>query len=363
MKEEVRRNVVLAPYTTFGIGGNAEYFASAENAEELAGLIEYANKNNLAVTILGGGSNALISDEGVKGLVVKMEMSGIEYEPAGADGDVFVTAGAGVSWDELVKDTVAKNFWGLENLSGIPGTVGGAVVQNINAYGVTVADLVELVEAFHLRTGTSRRFTSSECEFEYRNSFFKREGVGKEYVITKVRLRLSAVKKLQAEYRSSSQSIDAYLKEKDITEPSAADMREAILHIRSKIGMLEGMYKSAGSFFKNPIMSKEDFAKVIEIVNKEHGDIAAKLTPWHWSVGEDKEKVSAAFLMECTPYNKTAFADKSYNNSVGISPVHTLSIINLGNAKASDVKKFAKKIFDTIEKKFGIKFESEVCVL
>lgn len=364
MKElEIKRGIRLSPYTTFKIGGEAEYFAIAKSEAALRALAGNARERAMSVTILGGGSNVLISDEGISGLVVKVEIEGIEYEAAADSDDVIVTAGAGVAWDELVLKTTEENLWGLENLSGIPGTVGGAVVQNINAYGVTIADLVEEVTAFNLKTEEVKSFAPRKCEFEYRNSFFKRKGAGKDYVITRVKLRLARGKRLHAEYRSSSQSIDAYLRGRNITEPAPNDMREAILHIRSKIGMLEGMYKSAGSFFKNPIVRKEVFDNVLRVVEKEHADVAKKFEPWHWNVGGDQEKISAAFLMECTSYNKTDFAGKNYNGAVGISPVHTLSIVNQGQARASDVRDFAKKISDTVKEKFGIEFESEVCLL
>lgn len=360
---EIKKHVALAPYTTFKIGGKAEMFAVAKTEAELEELALFAGKRSLPITILGGGSNVLISDNGISGLVVKVELGEIEYESADAPDDVVVTSGVGVSWDELVRKTTEENLWGLENLSGIPGTVGGAVVQNINAYGVTIADMVVEVTALHLPSGKSRRFTPAECGFEYRNSFFKRTGAGKEYVITEAKLLLSSAKKMHAEYRSSSQSIDAYLKEQNITEPTPSDMREAILHIRSRIGMLEGMYQSAGSFFKNPIVPKAVFERVEHAVRQEYTDVSLKFEPWHWSVGEEYEKISAAFLMECTPYNKTDFAGKNFNGTVGVSPVHTLSVINLGGANAGDVLVFTKKISDAVKEKFAVEFESEVCVL
>lgn len=363
MEDKIKHDIVLAPHTTFKIGGKAELFAVAKTEAELEELARFAGKRSLPVTILGGGSNVLISDNGITGLVVKLEIEGVEYEAAGAPDDVVVTSGAGVSWDDLARETTSKNLWGLENLSGIPGTVGGAVVQNINAYGVTIADMVVEVMALHLPSGKSRRFTPAECGFEYRNSFFKRAGTGKEYVITEAKLLLSSAKKMHAEYRSSSQSVDAYLKEQNITEPTPADMREAILHIRSRIGMLGGMYQSAGSFFKNPIVPKAVFERVEHAVRQEYTDVSLKFEPWHWSVGEEYEKISAAFLMECTPYNKTDFAGKNYNGTVGISPVHTLSVVNLGGASANDMLSFTKKISDMIKEKFGVLFESEVCIL
>lgn len=362
-ENRVKPGVVLAPYTTFRIGGQAEFFAIAKTESELTDLVIFANERGLPITVLGGGSNVLISDKGIKGLVIKVEIGGVEFNETGTSYDTIVTAGAGVSFDELVSETADKGLWGLENLSGIPGTVGGGVVQNINAYGVTIADLISEVSAFHLPSGVMRRFKADECGFEYRNSWFKKAGAGKDYVVVKVSLRLSSTKKLQAEYRSSSQSVDAYLKERSILEPTSSDLREAILHIRSRIGMLPGMYQSAGSFFKNPIIPKSDFKRVADIVQSEHAELSAKFEPWHWPVGEGEEKISAAFLMECTPYNKTDFAGKSYNGTVGISPVHTLSVVNQGGATASDMLVFVKKISDAIKEKFKINFESEVCVL
>lgn len=362
MHTTIREEVSLSDHTTFGIGGSAEYFATASSIEELTALVNYANQHNLSVHVIGGGSNLLVSDDGVKGLTIKNEIKGINVIKEDDDSVVF-DVGAGESWDDLVSHTTVQSLWGFENLSGIPGTVGGAVVQNINAYGVTIADMVDEVLTIHIPTGRVRHFQPSECKFEYRNSFFKQSGEGKEYVVVMAKFRLSKVQKLHSEYRSSSQSIDVYLKDQGITTPQPSDIREAIIFIRSRIGMIGGMYKSAGSFFKNPIITNEEFANLKDIIEIGHKDVSSKFTPWHWSVGDSHEKISAAFLMECTPFNKTNFADKSYNGTVGISPVHTLSIINKGGAKSEDVKSFVHKISGTVKEKFKIELESEVCFL
>jgi len=360
-KKKVEKFVPLAPHTTFQVGGPAEYYAVAKDKEELIGLAAYAVENNIATTVLGGGSNVLVSDDGVKGLVIKNEITGYKYQEEGEE--VWLTVGSGLNWDKLVLNTVEKGYWGLENLSGIPGTVGGAVVQNINAYGVTVADMVFEVEALHIPSGKLQRFSNEECQFEYRNSYFKKEGESKDYIIISVTLKISKKPILNSTYHSASQSIGAKLEAEGIDNPQSEDVRRIVISIRKNIGMLEGMFNSAGSFFKNPIVSVEEFKKVKAVVRERHSDIAKKMNPWHWPLPNNQEKISAAFLMECTPFNKTGFKDKTYNGTVGISPLHSLSIINVNNGTADDVKSFVEKISTTIHEEFGIKLESEVCFL
>lgn len=359
---EVIKDVKLNTYTTFKIGGPAEYFVVVKNTDKVKEALQFAQDKKMPVHVLGGGSNLLVSDEGVKGLVIKNEIMGLTLTEKDGE-DVIVSVGAGFNWDELVKVTTEKGLWGLENLSGIPGTVGGAIVQNINAYGVTIADMVTEVMAINKHTRELVAFDPECCQFKYRDSFFKHDGLGKDYIVTEVKLRLSRSPLAQTTYRSSSQSIANNLRQKNITNPTPTDIREAVLFVRGRIGMLEGMYQGAGSFFKNPILDRAVFDQVINKVNANHAEKSAQFAPWHWSVEDDKEKISAAFLMECTQFNKTSFSKESYNGTVSISPLHTLSVINLGRATAVDVRSFVEKISNTIEKEFGIKLESEVCFL
>jgi len=358
----IQKNIPLAPLTTFGIGGAAEFFTEVHSEEELTEAAQWAKKYGHRMSILGGGSNVLITDVGIEGLVVHMNIDGIEYTE-GDDTHVLATVGAGVSWDELVATTVEKELWGIENLSGIPGTVGGAVVQNINAYGVTIGTRVVSVETVHIPTRTQKTFQPDECMFSYRNSFFKELGVGKEYVITKVRLSLSKKTAVHATYKSASQSMQSYFEAHHITEPTPEDVRQAILEIRTRIGMVEGAYKSAGSFFINPIVSEEVFKQVLASVEEKFRAKSEQYTPWYWVLDTGEVKISAAFLMECTPYNKTAFIGKTFNGTVGISPLHTLSLVNCGNATASDVEHFAKEIVAAVQKEFGVTLTSEISFL
>ena len=357
----IAENVPLAPHTTFGIGGTADFFAVIHTEAELQEAVTYAHERSLGVTVLGGGSNVLIADEGVRGLVIKNEIGGINYTET--ENHFLVTVGAGVEWDVLVEDTVSSGLWGLENLSAIPGTVGGGVVQNINAYGVTIAEVIVSVRAFHMPTKTFQIFTKEACAFAYRNSFFKEQGPGKEYVVTEVQCALSSDAVLRTEYKSASQSMEAYFVRNNITVPTPTDVRNAVIEVRTRIGMVQGAYKSAGSFFTNVILEAASFRKLEEVVEAKYPDIAGDLSPWHWPLPSGEEKVSAAFLMECTPFNKSAFMGKTFNETVGISPVHTLSLINVGGAKSVDVHAFAKQITDTVEKEFGVTLASEVCFL
>lgn len=355
------KDVPLARYTTFGIGGSAEYFAPVQDWAALKEALMFASAEDLAVTVLGGGSNVLITDAGISGLVIKNDIDGVVYEEQ--DDATLVHAGSGISWDGLVAETVEKGLWGIENLSGIPGTVGGGVVQNINAYGVTLADVVESVEALDIQTGKNKIFSRAACAFAYRTSYFKKSGGGKNFVITQVTLRLSKVSRLQMSYKSASQRMQDYFATHSITNPRSADVRAAVLEVRARIGMLPGQYKSAGSYFINTIVSSEAFERLAAVVREKYASKAADFSPWHWELPDGTVKISTAFLMECTPFNKTDFRAQCHNGTVGISPLHTLSLINVHNATAADVTAFAHIISEKVQHEFGVQLETEVCFL
>jgi UDP-N-acetylmuramate dehydrogenase len=357
----IKKNIPLAPYTTLGVGGRAEYFCECTSDTELHEVIVWAKQNVLPITILGDGSNVLIADEGVRGLVVKMNGKGIVYETA-PDGHIHVRVASGEYWDDFVKEVTEKDLWGLENLSGIPGCVGAAPVQNINAYGVSVGDYIINVTAYHIETEKIILLSRDACHFGYRDSFFKSQE-GMKYVITEVTFVLRTEREDKVQYRSSSQSIERNLLAKGITEPRAIDIRESVLAIRKNIGMLKGMYQSAGSFFKNTILPPENFERLEAIIAKEYQVESSRFAPWHWELPDGSVKVSTAFLMECTPYNKTNFSGQLFNGAVGISPVHTLSLINGGTATAHDFEEFVHCISTYVFEKFHVVIEAEVCFL
>lgn len=361
MPECITKDAPLAPYTTLGIGGSAEYLATVTNPDELGSVVAWAKEQELPLTVLGGGSNVLIADTGIRGVVLSMCMRGISYEK-GEEGKVLAEVAAGEVWDSFVEDAARRGYWGVENLSGIPGKVGAAPVQNINAYGVSVGDVIVSVQAYDTREGKFVTLPHDACRFAYRDSLFKTDE-GTKYIITGVTFTLTTERALQTSYRSSSQSIERRLKDAGIDTPSPLDLREAVLAVRRNIGMLLGMYRSAGSFFKNTIVSREEFLTIKAKVLEEHAEKNAVLSPWYWEMPDGMVKVSTAFLMECTPYNKTDFKGKTFRGTVGISPLHTLSLINAGGAHAEDVHAFVEEITRTIEKEFGVRIEPEVCYL
>jgi UDP-N-acetylmuramate dehydrogenase len=358
MEDSVQKMVSLAPFTTLGVGGTAKYFYRLEDKKELKSLTKAFKESGLPGFFLGGGSNVLIKDGELDRFVVKNELKGVEFTDCGEY--VKVKAGAGEDWDELVAMCVDKELGGLENLSGIPGSVGASPIQNINAYGATVADTIESVEVFDFESEEEKTLSKEECRFAYRDSIFKKPE-GKNLLVTAVNFCLKKSIDVNLEYKSSSQSVKKYLEEKNINTPTLKDVREAVLFVRKRIGMVEGCYRSAGSFFKNTILSKDDFARVKALVERDFSELNEKMSPWNWELADERVKVSTAFLMECSPYNKATFGTKRYKDVVGISPLHSLSIVTEEGATAKDVSEFVKMIKDSVREIFQIEIETEVC--
>lgn len=244
----IEKNIPLKAFTTFHIGGAAEYFVRVHSIDEVREAIEFAKKENLAITILGGGSNVLIDDAGIRGLVIKIELSGIALE-----GDTL-TVGAGESWDAVVACAVSNDLSGIENLSGIPGTVGGAVVQNIGAYGQALSQTLLWAEVYDTSTLEKQTFSNSDLQSGYRDSIFKR--TPNRYVVLRAALGLSRIPKPDVSYK------DLAARFSDAT-PTLEEVRAAVLEIRSAKFPDLDVEGTAGSFFKNPILSLRD-AKVLQ---------------------------------------------------------------------------------------------------
>ncbi|MDZ4226163.1 MAG: UDP-N-acetylmuramate dehydrogenase, partial [Patescibacteria group bacterium] len=232
----------LAPYTTFRIGGPARFFVQVNNIEELREAVAFAQEKNLKTFVLGGGSNVLFDDAGFEGLVIKVEIRGVEEQNPPAGGFI---AGAGESWDKLVLRAVEKNLWGIENLSGIPGSVGGAVVQNIGAYGQALSQTLLWVDVYDTTAGKERRLTAQECESGYRDSIFKHKPG--HYIVLRVALKLSSTGIPNTSYKDLAARFGDKI-------PSSREMREAVLDIRANKFPDLRHEGTAGSFFKNPIV-------------------------------------------------------------------------------------------------------------
>ncbi len=327
----IKENIQLAPFTTLGIGGAARFFVEAKSETELVEAIEFAEHRGLPVFILGGGSNVLISDEGFPGLVIRVAIKGIEWGEQ-------ITAGAGEDWDGFVRQCVQRNLAGLECLSGIPGFVGGTPVQNVGAYGQDVSRVIAKVRAFDRRLKQIVELSNADCGFSYRTSIFNSTERNR-YVVLAVSFALKA----------NGEPVLLYPDLKNYFagrtgQPTLAEVRQAVIEIRSRKGMVivpdDPDCRSAGSFFKNPVLSAEAFAKLGAIANER---------PPSFPAADGNVKVPAAWLIE-----RAGFQRGYTKGRTGISSKHTLAIINRGNATAQEVLDLVAEIQTGVQIKFGV---------
>lgn len=334
---KIIENQSLRELTTFKIGGLARYFCIAKNEDELIEAIGFSKKNKIPFFILGGGSNILVSDKGFDGIVIKIEIKGIKYEES--DGIVRAIVGAGENWDEFVADTVDKGYYGVENLSLIPGTVGASPVQNIGAYGSEVKDTIESVYVLDVKKDEYKTFSNSECDFSYRDSIFKKEKG--RYVVISVIFNLSKEGKLNLTYKD----VQEYFSRRQNSNPSLRQVRNAIIDIRTnKLPNLQE-YGTAGSFFKNVIVSQ---AKAKEILSK-YPEIIIH------SINEKKVKIPLAWILD----NICGFRGKRKGN-VGVYKNQALVLVNYGNATADEITELAQEMVDAVYEKTGIEIFPEV---
>jgi len=348
----IQENVTLAPLTSFGVGGKARFFVEAQSNEEAAEALAFARERALPVFVLGGGSNIVVADGGFDGLVLAPRMADVAFEEK--DGRMLVTAGSGFVWDELVAQTVERGLIGLECLSGIPGTVGGAVVANLGAYGAQASDT--FVSAEVLARGAAedapRVFKKEECDFSYHDSMFGRESG--RHLILRATFSLATAGTSRLSYRDNRFDLSALAAEQG-NEPTPSDVRAAILNMRREKGMLPGLYQSAGSFFHMPFVSAEKYAQITAQARALDAAKEESLRPWAWEQPDGRYKIAGGFLLEYTE-----FAKGYVRGGAGISPKHTLSIINAGGASAFALAELARDMQSAVEKLFGVLLEREV---
>ena len=343
----IEHDIPLSEFTTFRIGGAARFFAHARSLEDLRQALAFAREKNIPYFILGGGSNLLVSDDGFPGLVIRVELRGVSSRRDGDD--VLVEAAAGESWDALVDYAVANDLQGIENLSGIPGTVGGAPVQNIGAYGSEVSSSVETVSVVDAEDGGAKELSRDDCRFAYRTSIFNTSDRGR-YIVAAVTLRLRP-------RGAPALSYDAIAREfEGKAAPTLREVREAVLAARKKRGTLAGTYQNAGSFFKNAVVDDERFEKIRAIVLAKRAGEGAGCCPdpWHWELGSGEHKVAAACLVHCA-----GFPPGTRDGDAGTSPQQTLAVTNFGRATARDIRAFAGKIAESVRALFGVELEIE----
>jgi UDP-N-acetylmuramate dehydrogenase len=344
---QVQENIPLAPLTTFRIGGPARFFIEAKSIAEVEESVRYARTEGLPLFILGGGSNLVVADSGWPGLVLKIGITGIERRAGAADDDsALLDAGAGESWDRFVSHAVMAHCAGVECLSGIPGSVGGTPVQNVGAYGQEVSNTIESVTVFDLKDNQVRELCREACGFSYRSSIFNTTERGR-FIILRVTYALTPGGEPYLEYADLKRHFEGRE-----TAPNLAETREAVRHIRARKGMLivEGDpdCRSAGSFFKNPVLSEDQHEDL-----KKRAD-AKKLTIPSYPALEMRQKVSAAWLVE-----HSGFARGYGLGCAGISSKHALAIVNRGGATAAEILALKDQIQQRVEEIWGVRLEPE----
>jgi UDP-N-acetylmuramate dehydrogenase len=356
----IQENVSLAPLTTLQVGGAARYFAELKREDEVHEAAQFAKSRGLPLFVLGGGSNLVVADSGWPGLVLRIAIGGIASPTKNdATGNaVLFSVGAGVNWDDFVAQAVVQNCAGVECLSGIPGSVGGTPVQNVGAYGQEVSNTIESVRALDLKEDRIVVLPKPACGFRYRTSIFNSTERGR-YIILRVSYRLKRggtpslkYADLQKHFAERSANLSAEQK-----PPSLAETRQAVLEIRRSKGMLivpgDDDCRSAGSFFKNPVLSEARFKELSERAAAKGLDIPSY--PAARSQGEDAQrKVSAAWLVEHSGFSKGYAMGKA-----GISHKHALALINRGEAKANDIVALKDEIQQGVQKVWVIPLEPE----
>ncbi|WP_131538773.1 UDP-N-acetylmuramate dehydrogenase [Pedobacter nototheniae] len=336
---QIQENISLKPYNSFGIDVKASFFAEIFNEDDLSKLFESEVVKANQILIIGGGSNMLFT-KNFEGLIIKMSIKGISNEITGET--VKVTAGAGEVWNDLVNYCVQHGFAGVENLSLIPGTVGASPIQNIGAYGVELKDVFESCKAFEIETGIFKIFNFNQCHFGYRESVFKGELKGK-YIITSVTFNLST----QPNINTSYGAIEAELSNRNIQNPNIADVSSVVSHIRVSKLPDPSTIGNAGSFFKNPVIEKYEFADVVA----NHPDVV------HYPTADGKVKLAAGWLIEqCGWKGKIVGQTGTWKNQA-------LVLVNHGNATGKEVYQLSEQIIDSVKSTFGVTLEREVNIL
>ena len=325
-----------------GRGGPARYFAHARHDVDVRTAWAWARERRLPLRVLGGGSNVVVDDAGVDGLVLLVDTRGVQWRE-GPD-DVEVTAAAGESWDDFVRCAVMRSWAGIECLSGIPGRVGATPIQNVGAYGQEVSEVVTAVHALDRTTGETITLPAAECGFAYRDSRFK-SVEPERWIVMGVTFRLTPGGRPSVKYDELSK----HLARRGLTAPTLEDVRESVIAIRRGKSMVydpaDENGRSCGSFFTNPI------------VDAAHADLVAARVGGsmpRWAQANGRVKLSAAWLIE-----RTGFAKGTSAGPVGLSTRHTLAIVSHEGAQAQDVIAFARHIRDSVAKQFDVRLVPE----
>lgn len=335
---QVFENYSLKAHNTFGIEVKAQYFTIISSLESFVALLKTGLYNHVPHLFLGGGSNILCT-KNIEALVVKIEIKGFELIHEDVN-HVILRSGAGELWDDLVSYAVQHNWSGIENLSLIPGSVGAAPMQNIGAYGVEISDTFDHLEALNLETLAVERFDNQQCQFGYRESFFKHQGKGK-YLIASVCFRLSKKPFIKTSYGAIQNMLNA----KGIRNPSIQDISKVVIEIRKSKLPDPKEIGNSGSFFKNPTLTSQDAERLKEIYPS---------IPHYPIDGSLDIKFPAAWFIEQSGWK--GFRD----GDAGVHVHQALVLVNYGNATGKQIQQLSEKIKASVFEKFGVSLETEV---
>jgi len=333
----ILNNISLKEYNTFGVECYAKRFVSIDSFYDLQQLL----KTEKDLFLLSGGSNILLTKD-IEKLVVLINIKGISIDRENKN-TVHLTVNSGENWHEFVLWCISQDYGGLENLSLIPGNVGTCPIQNIGAYGVEVKDTITKVEAIEIETGKLITFANAECQFGYRNSIFKNDVKGK-YIITSVSFELT---KTNHQLNTSYGAIEVALQEKKITNPTIKDVSDAVISIRKSKLPDPKEIGNSGSFFKNPVISTEQFSQL----QKEYPAIPS------YKISEATTKVPAGWLVEQCGFKGKRFGD------AGVHEKQALVLVNYANASGLEIYNLGKSIQQTVFNKFKIDLEIEVNII
>ncbi len=333
---EIKKQVSLTQFNTFGVSVNTPLFAEVRSSLELQEVLKDPRFED--ALILGGGSNVLLLQD-LSRPVIKISIPGIRIMEE-TEQTAIVSAGAGVVWHDLVMWCIANNLGGIENLSLIPGLVGAAPIQNIGAYGVELSDVFHNAIGIGRKIGDSKIFEAEDCEFGYRDSIFKNE-LKDEYVITTLRLSLTKTQhQLHLDYRGITQTLD----EMGINTPTIDDVAKAVIRVRTAKLPEPKSLGNAGSFFKNPVVLKDKAAQIAEL----YSDMPS------YSINNQFTKIPAGWLIE-----QSGFKGKTFGN-VGMHKNQALVLVNYGGATGVELWEHAQRVMDAVFSTFDIELEPEV---
>ena len=346
---QIQENVLLAPYTTFKIGGLARYFCIVKDQFDALEAYEFAQKHKLNVFILGGGSNLLVSDQGFNGLVIKVVNKGIEILSE-EENKVLLKVASGEVWDEAVAFAVKNNWWGMENLSHIPGSTGAIAVQNVGAYGQEASKIITEVSVFDTKTHQIISISNADCGFAYRQSIFNTSQKGR-YIIFHIVFSLSKTTQPILSYRDLQNKFSG-------ASPSLKEIRQAIIEIRDKKFPfpLQAKNGNAGSFFKNPILTQQEYKNLLNVLGKNFGAEVGENLQKKKFEENGQIKIPAAYLIDICGLKDLQSGGAAINKN------QPLVIVNqTGSATAADVLALAEKVKTEVNRKTGIllKFEPE----